>query len=293
MWGSVHLERAYYTVGGRTRPPRVSDFETNLAPQRERPPELDPDLRHASALQCVCSITRRTRLTGAKGCQMRVSFMASTPVVDPLLRHLDRVGISILLGVEHDVGRRQHRKDAHHRLRAPSVTVRLVRLRLDPPALVLDVGHVRLRSLRLRPARVRAIGEADVADADLLTFAGHARVAVRVFRTERGVEARRHLPTLSFRRGSFGSEPSPVRRRHRPAWRYFPLLLPQYPRALGVGRRSRGEQVERDEQRGPSCESGHRCPPQRLSPHARIDPAALANGTGRASYPIDVEAVNS
>src|SRR5439155_27386851 len=45
MWGSVHLERAYYTVGGRTRPPRVSDFETNLAPQRERPPELDPDLR--------------------------------------------------------------------------------------------------------------------------------------------------------------------------------------------------------------------------------------------------------
>ena len=45
MWGSVHLERAYYTVGGRTRPPRVSDFETNLAPQRERSPELDPDLR--------------------------------------------------------------------------------------------------------------------------------------------------------------------------------------------------------------------------------------------------------
>src|SRR6266566_1568449 len=81
-------------------------------------------------------------------------------------------------------------------------------------------------TLRLRPARVRAIGEADVADADLLAFAGHGRVAVRVFRTERGVEARRHLPTLRFRRGSFGSEPSPVRRRHRAAWRYFRLLVP-------------------------------------------------------------------
>jgi hypothetical protein len=83
-----------------------------------------------------------------------------------------------------------------------------------------------------------------------------ARVVVfwdTIFRTERGVEARRHLPTLSFRRGSFGSEPSPVRRRHRPAWRYFPLLLPQHPRALGVGRRGRGDQIERDEQRGPSC----------------------------------------
>jgi hypothetical protein len=32
----------------------------------------------------------------------------------------------------------------------------------------------RLRSLPLRPARVRAIGKADVADADLLAFAGHA-----------------------------------------------------------------------------------------------------------------------
>jgi len=35
-------------------------------------------------------------------------------------------------------------------------------------------------------------------DADLLAFAGHGRVAVRVFRTERGVEARRCLPTLRF-----------------------------------------------------------------------------------------------
>src|SRR5713101_1758049 len=35
---------------------------------------------------------------------------------------------------------------------------------------------------------------------------------------------------------------------------------PQHPRALGVGRRSRGEQVERDEQCGPPCESRHRLP---------------------------------
>src|SRR5882724_9900311 len=32
------------------------------------------------------------------------------------------------------------------------------------------------------------------------------------------------------------------------------------PRALGVGRRSGGEQAERDEQRGPSCESHYRLP---------------------------------
>src|SRR5256885_17107907 len=87
-----------------------------------------------------------------------------------------------------------------------------------------------------------------------LAFAGHARVAVRVFRTERGVEARRHLPTLRLRRGSFGSEPSPVRRRHRPAWRYFRLLLPQHPRALGVGRGGPGEQIERGEHRDPPSE---------------------------------------
>src|SRR6266481_522071 len=108
--------------------------------------------------------------------------------------------------------------------------------------------------------RVRTVGEADVADTDPLVFTGHSRVAVRVFRTELGVEARRRLPTLSFRRGSFGSEPSPVRRRHRPAWRYFRLLLPQHPRALGVGRGGPGEQIERGEHRDPSSESLHHLP---------------------------------
>ncbi len=37
----------------------------------------------------------------------------------------------------------------------------------------------------------------------------------------------------------------------------------QHPRALGVGRRSRGEQRERDEQRGSSSESHHHLPPLR------------------------------
>src|SRR4030095_12431007 len=114
---------------------------------------------YASALQRVCSITRRTRLMRSHGCQRRASFMASTSVVDPLLRHLDRIGISIPLSGEHDVGRRQHRKNAHHRLRAPSVAVGLVRLRLDQPALIVDVWHVRLRSLALHPTRVHGVGE--------------------------------------------------------------------------------------------------------------------------------------
>src|SRR5437773_2441085 len=35
----------------------------------------------------------------------------------------------------------------------------------------------------------------------------------------------------------------------------FPGKAPQHPRALGVGRRSRGEQVERNKQRGPSVAS--------------------------------------
>jgi hypothetical protein len=38
------------------------------------------------------------------------------------------------------------------------------------------------------------------------------------------------------------------------------LQYPQHPRALGVSRRSRGEQEQHDEQRGPSSESNHRLP---------------------------------
>jgi hypothetical protein len=45
-------------------------------------------------------------------------------------------------------------------------------------------------------------------------------------------------------------------------------MRPQHPRALGVGRRSRGEQVERDEQRGPS-QSHHRLPSSAV---ARLTP---------------------
>src|SRR5437899_12476658 len=40
----------------------------------------------------------------------------------------------------------------------------------------------------------------------------------------------------------------------------FGDAIPQHPRALGVGRRSRREQRERDEQRGPS-QSHHHCLP--------------------------------
>src|SRR5438128_6495258 len=81
-------------------------------------------------------------------------------VVDPLLRHLNRVGVGLRRRVAHHVERRRyvgHTEttaliDAHQRFGSPASAVRLERLRLDPPALVLDVRHVRLRSLPLRLA---------------------------------------------------------------------------------------------------------------------------------------------
>src|SRR3989442_15069620 len=89
-------------------------------------------------------------------------------VVDPLLRHPNRVGVGLRRRVAHHIERRRYvgqaettaLVDAHQRFGAPASAVRLVRLRLDPPALVLDVRHVRLRSLPLRLARLPGIGEA-------------------------------------------------------------------------------------------------------------------------------------
>ena len=40
----------------------------------------------------------------------------------------------------------------------------------------------------------------------------------------------------------------------------FDTTQPHQPRTLGLGRRSRGEQIERDEQWSASCESRHRLP---------------------------------
>src|SRR5207249_11146720 len=56
-------------------PPRAPD----LAPKRERLPELDPDLRPSSALQRVCSITRMMRLMRSQGCQGRASVSFTSP----------------------------------------------------------------------------------------------------------------------------------------------------------------------------------------------------------------------
>jgi hypothetical protein len=56
-------------VTSLVEPPRAPD----LAPQRERLLELGLTWGHASALQRVCSITRRTQLMRSQGCQRRTS----------------------------------------------------------------------------------------------------------------------------------------------------------------------------------------------------------------------------
>jgi len=67
-------------------------------------------------------------------------------VVDQLLRHLDGVGVGVLLGIEHPVGRDLHVKssaldDSHRRLGTPTSAVRLARLWLDLPPFVLSLAR--------------------------------------------------------------------------------------------------------------------------------------------------------
>jgi|GraSoiStandDraft_36_1057302.scaffolds.fasta_scaffold227866_2 hypothetical protein len=57
-----HVPVTFYQFNA-SEPPRAS----NLAPQRERPLDSTRTSDHASALQRMCSITRRTRLCGATG----------------------------------------------------------------------------------------------------------------------------------------------------------------------------------------------------------------------------------
>ena len=73
------------------------------------------------------------------------------PLIDPLLRHLDGVGVSVPFGGVHHVWRRGYVMlvnitavaDAHERLRMPEGALRLVRLPFDLPAPVLDVfSHI-------------------------------------------------------------------------------------------------------------------------------------------------------
>src|SRR5437867_7868669 len=101
-----HCSNEYHAPSRRScseiilvEPPRAPD----LAPQRERPPELNPDLR--PRLGAPLRVQHHSQ-DAVDAEPRRASFISSTSVVDPLLRHLDRVGISILLSVEHDAGLR-------------------------------------------------------------------------------------------------------------------------------------------------------------------------------------------
>jgi len=134
----------------------------NFAPQLERSLELDPDLRPRLRTpvrlqhQAQDAVDTEPRVPEAG-----VRHQTSASVIDPLLRHRDGISVGVLLGVAHHVGQRGYMMltgtttlvDNRQCVRSPASAVRLVRLRLDHPALVLDVvRHVRLRSLPLRPA---------------------------------------------------------------------------------------------------------------------------------------------
>jgi hypothetical protein len=112
-------------------------------------------------------------------------------------------------------------------------------------------GTQRLASFPLRPARIHGVGEADVA-------IGHRQIRrqvqeVRVVALHLDIaflplafHPRNHGGLARILRGTrVDSGPLDEAGPVEPA-----LFLPQDPRALGGGRRSRGEQGERDEQRG-------------------------------------------
>src|SRR5437870_144475 len=90
---------------------------------------------------------RRARLAGA----MVHALRRLASLVDPFLRHLDGVGVSVPFGGVHHAWRRGYMMlvnitavaDAHERLRMPEGALQLVRLPFDLPAPVLDVfSHI-------------------------------------------------------------------------------------------------------------------------------------------------------
>src|SRR5207249_11385266 len=90
---------------------------------------------------------RRARLAGA----LVHALPRLASLVDPLLRHLDGVGVGVPFGGVHHVWRRGYVMlvnitavaDAHERLWMPEGALRLVRLPFDLPAPVLDVfSHI-------------------------------------------------------------------------------------------------------------------------------------------------------
>jgi hypothetical protein len=102
----------------------------------------------------------------------------------------------------------------------------------------------RCRSLGLRPPRVHGVGEAEE------DWLGSTNFSFCVARHSLRLQFRLvtyHLAWMCVQRSQLIWPPS--------AESY---LHPEHPRTLSAGRRSRGEQGERDEQCGPSCESHHR-----------------------------------
>src|SRR2546425_7074910 len=104
-----------------------------------------------------------------------------------------------------------------------------------------------LISLGLRTARVDGVGEAVVSPSPRpfgpqgLIASGEAATYVVALRPENGgCGAHRYVTLLPGRKRRVDVVSFSARARVQD-------IGPQYPRALGVGRRSRGEQVERDE----------------------------------------------